>query len=403
MKQSKKTKQLAIWFLLTLLAFTLAIVWDRSTRNEVSATSSPAVAEKTNPSVHGTKIQNIQLGERVVGKNPQENDGLDESILTEIPHVGYNLLFKKPDGTHSSIELLRPKNWLETEKIILREVSETTASDEVLKNAIRQKSSDGKDCNIEVYIDLPELGTVGWATLISIKENIEIKGGSGNVVTGRFRHVANNVIDLQVEGVEKIGCTDNHPIWSVDREDFIEAGKLVEGERVLLYNGETRRVVQKLPRPGPQYVNNLEVFGEHVYHVTLDGLLVHNQYTKYFRTMSEEHYEILINNHRLTATGETFISPESSFSDSYDGIKVEFTINNKILDQLRAIGRCNVPMVDGGRTITLRAKKGWGSQYAYFKKEDYAHNIGLGKGTALEIFNNGLINGDITFRKVKKE
>ncbi len=103
MKYTKKTKQLAIWLLFTVLAFTVAIVWDRSTRNEVSATSQPAIAEKKAPSVHGKKIQDIQLGERVLGKNPQVNDGLDESILTEVPHVGYNLLKKKPDGTNSFI------------------------------------------------------------------------------------------------------------------------------------------------------------------------------------------------------------------------------------------------------------------------------------------------------------
>ena len=278
MKQRKKVKYLAIWFLLTILAFTSAIVWERSTRNVVSATSRPTIAKKKTPSVHGKKIQDIQLGERVLGKNPQANDGLDESILTEVPHVGYNLLMKKPDGTNSCIELLRPKNWLETEKVVFREISDKTNVEDPYKNAIRQKSSDGKECNIEVYIDLPEMGTTGWATLISIKDKIEIKAGPGNVVTGRFRHIANNVIDLQIEGVDKIGCTDNHPFWSEDRQDFIEAGKLIEGERVLLYSGEPRRVVQKLPRPGPQYVNNLEVFGEHVYHVTLDGVLVHNQY-----------------------------------------------------------------------------------------------------------------------------
>ena len=276
MKQRKKVKYLAIWFLLTILAFTSAIVWERSTRNVVSATSRPTIAKKKTPSVHGKKIQDIQLGERVLGKNPQANDGLDESILTEVPHVGYNLLMKKPDGTNSSIELLRPKNWLETEKVVFREISDKTNVEDPYKDAIRQKSSDGKECNIEVYIDLPEMGTTGWATLISIKDKIEIKDGPGNVVTGRFRHIANNVIDLQIEGVDKIGCTDNHPFWSEDRQDFIEAGKLIEGERVLLYSGEPRRVVQKLPRPGPQYVNNLEVFGEHVYHVTINGVLVHN-------------------------------------------------------------------------------------------------------------------------------
>ena len=51
---------------------------------------------------------------------------------------------------------------------------------------------------------------------------------------------------------------------------------MLEGERLLLYNGETKRVVQKLPRPGPQVVYNLEIYGEHVYHVTSDGVMVHN-------------------------------------------------------------------------------------------------------------------------------
>ena len=44
----------------------------------------------------------------------------------------------------------------------------------------------------------------------------------------------------------------------------------------MLHNGETKRVVQKLPRPGPEKVYNLEVFGQHVYLVSQDGLLVHN-------------------------------------------------------------------------------------------------------------------------------
>jgi hypothetical protein len=67
-----------------------------------------------------------------------------------------------------------------------------------------------------------------------------------------------------------------HPFWSVDRQDYISAGELVPNERVLLYNGDTKRVINKLSRPGPEFVYNLEVFGEHVYHVTTDGVLVHN-------------------------------------------------------------------------------------------------------------------------------
>jgi len=56
----------------------------------------------------------------------------------------------------------------------------------------------------------------------------------------------------------------------------VQAGQLDVGERVLTFSGDTKRVVTKLPRPGPQPVYNLEVHAEHVYFVGEDGLLVHN-------------------------------------------------------------------------------------------------------------------------------
>lgn len=41
-------------------------------------------------------------------------------------------------------------------------------------------------------------------------------------------------------------------------------------------SGDTKRVISKLPRPGPEAVYNLEVHGEHVYYVGVNGVLVHN-------------------------------------------------------------------------------------------------------------------------------
>ncbi|MBR4975579.1 MAG: hypothetical protein IKY61_00895, partial [Thermoguttaceae bacterium] len=121
------------------------------------------------------------------------------------------------------------------------------------------------------------MGVLGWATLEEIDDEIAIQPGPGAVVTGTFAHISDAVIDLQIEGQPKpIGCTTTHPFWSVDRQDFVEAGRLQQGERVQLYSGETKRVVQKLPRPGPVNVYNLEVYAEHVYSVTPDGVLAHN-------------------------------------------------------------------------------------------------------------------------------
>jgi hypothetical protein len=51
------------------------------------------------------------------------------------------------------------------------------------------------------------------------------------------------------------------------------------GEELQLYNGQTAKVVQILPRPGPEQVHNIEVLNEHVYRVTESGILVHNECT----------------------------------------------------------------------------------------------------------------------------
>jgi guanyl-specific ribonuclease Sa len=120
------------------------------------------------------------------------------------------------------------------------------------------------------------MGTVGWAELLGVVEFDQFTSGKGNLVTGTFCHLAPETIDLVIEDIDPIGCTPNHPFWSVDRQDYISAGELVLNERVLLYNGDTKRVINKLSRPGPEFVYNLEVFGEHVYHVTTEGVLVHN-------------------------------------------------------------------------------------------------------------------------------
>jgi hypothetical protein len=123
------------------------------------------------------------------------------------------------------------------------------------------------------------MGAQGFAKVRNIEPCPPIKPGKGNVITGTFHHEAANTIDLYVEGLSKpIGCTDNHPFWSVTRNEFIEAGKLLHGEELQLYKGQTTKVIQILPRSGPERVHNLEVMNEHVYRVTQNGILVHNNY-----------------------------------------------------------------------------------------------------------------------------
>ena len=99
----------------------------------------------------------------------------------------------------------------------------------------------------------------------------------GSLVTGLFVHLAKKTLDLQLEGDERpIGVTPNHPIWSVDRSSFVEAGTLAPGERLRAADGSTRRVASITARGPPEPVFNLEVDAEHVFYVGDDWVLVHN-------------------------------------------------------------------------------------------------------------------------------
>jgi hypothetical protein len=66
-----------------------------------------------------------------------------------------------------------------------------------------------------------------------------------------------------------------HPIWSVDRNDWIQLGELTEGEHLQAPNGIATVVsIAIVSTDVPVY--NVEVHGEHVYQVGELGLLVHN-------------------------------------------------------------------------------------------------------------------------------
>ncbi len=74
--------------------------------------------------------------------------------------------------------------------------------------------------------------------------------------------------------------TAQHPVYSLDRGDFVAAGELSAGERCATLAGPTAVLgIQPQHTAGqhtPQTVDNLEVQGQHVFRVTSNGLLVHN-------------------------------------------------------------------------------------------------------------------------------
>jgi hypothetical protein len=308
---------------------------------ETTQTLADASFAPSEPTIYRKKISDVKIGERAVGVNPQgATPGEDDAIFERVKHCGYKLCYLKENGTTCEIELLRPVDWLDYERVQLRRKTDGKVLDELdfavadlLSTSVAPPvattnnvapstadelgaaaTNDGESPNlaglndvaspiivdftpaydVEIWLELPEMGVLGWATLTDVDENVAIQPGSGAVVTGTFAHISDAVIDLQIEGQPKpIGCTTTHPFWSVDRQDFVEAGRLQQGERVQLYNGETKRVVQKLPRPGPVNVYNLEVYAEHVYRATPDGVLTHNN-----GCSSDDAADLLKANHR---------------------------------------------------------------------------------------------------------
>ncbi|MGD9128508.1 MAG: polymorphic toxin-type HINT domain-containing protein [Planctomycetia bacterium] len=103
-----------------------------------------------------------------------------------------------------------------------------------------------------------------------------IEPGDGQVVTATFHHQAATTVDVHVEGLDTpIGCTGNHPFWSEDRQTFVRADALQPGEHLRTFT-DIAVVTRIAPRSDPTPVYNIEVQGEHVYHVAENGVLVHN-------------------------------------------------------------------------------------------------------------------------------
>jgi len=172
-------------------------------------------------------------------------DGWSE-IELELPHA---------DSSVTSVSLLRPDAWLELT---------------------------GAQVGGSVYLDLPEMGVRGDASVLEIRDARELPEASDGLrhITGKFVTTNVSVLDLSIEGVdEPIGVTPSHPFWSVDRECWIAAGELAEGERVLGASGPLA-VVSAEARAERETVYNIEVHRDHTFFVTSEKVWVHNGCSK---------------------------------------------------------------------------------------------------------------------------
>jgi hypothetical protein len=86
---------------------------------------------------------------------------------------------------------------------------------------------------------------------------------------------AGNLVTVALANGTEIRATNVHPVWSVDREEWVPAGELEPGELVDTLTGPVAVLsVERLESALDVY--NIEVHGEHVFRVTADGVLVHN-------------------------------------------------------------------------------------------------------------------------------
>lgn len=255
----------------------------------VSPNATPVSLPATPPELITLPIESIRPGMRVLADNPEETEALPDADVDPQHWRLVSLQMTKEDGGTLHVQLLRPVEWLVTELVILVGSSEDPYS--LFARVPAMTAIDGTEdfkfqrllLGQSIYLDLPELGALGPATVAAITPcpPIDPVVPGRRLVTGTFRHSAANIIDVQIGSEsEPFGVTDNHPFWSVDRQQFVEAGQLEPGERLHCADSTITQVTRITPRRGPPVeVYNFEVDAVHVYHVDTSGVLVHNSCT----------------------------------------------------------------------------------------------------------------------------
>jgi len=195
-------------------------------------------------------IATLPLGTRVLAGNPRPEE-MDDSFAEpeQATWVTVSVRMTKRDGTVVKAEFLRPREWVARHGIV---------------------------AGAALPMAIAELEVEGDAVVTGIGPCPAIAKGEGRVVTGTFvTREAGNLVRVALENGTEIRATDVHPVWSLDREEWVPAGELEPGELVDTLAGPVAVLaVERLESALDVY--NIEVHGEHVFRVTADGVLVHN-------------------------------------------------------------------------------------------------------------------------------
>lgn len=209
------------------------------------------------------KFINEKIADKIIVYSPISVSGewtsVDFEEITPYNWKWVDFDLSKPDSTISKISLLRPNWWLK----------------EIGADAV------GK----QIFLNMPELGSQGWATVKAIRVNQldtrfwdENRKGdyASRPITGRFEHTSNDVYNLYFENnPNPLGVTGSHPIWSMDRNDWVGAKELLIGEKVKTQEGVTV-LKSRTKSDVKQKVYNLEIYKDHNFLVGMDKIIVHN-------------------------------------------------------------------------------------------------------------------------------
>jgi hypothetical protein len=206
-------------------------------------------------------VESVPIGARVPTKNPNRFEVDPQPEPDQATWAKVSITVERSDGGIVDAQIIRPRSWI---------------------------LESGLCAGRMLPLNLPELEVSGLALVTAIDDCPPIAGGEGSVVTARFVtrevHVVASVDVLGAGGtVETITGTTIHPVWSVDRQEWVPLSELAEGETLQGLDGLAVVLGVSLSRV-TQPVYNIEVHGEHVYQVGELGVVVHNA-NECFRVM----------------------------------------------------------------------------------------------------------------------
>ena len=198
-------------------------------------------------------IESVPIGSRVPTKNPNRSEVDPQPEPDQATWAKVSITVERSDGGIVDAEIIRPCSWI---------------------------LASGLCAGRMLPLNLPELEVSGLALVTAIDDCPPIAEGEGSVVTARFVtrevHVVASVDVLGADGtVETITGTTIHPVWSVDRQEWVPLAELADGETLQGLDGLAFVLSVSLSRV-TQPVYNIEVHGEHVYQVGELGVVVHN-------------------------------------------------------------------------------------------------------------------------------